>query len=30
VTIGNLIGDAVMVGLVSWLVYLRGNQADRA
>jgi formate transporter len=28
VTIGNIIGGAVMVGLVYWFVYLRGHHAD--
>lgn len=28
VTIGNIVGGAVMVGLVYWFVYLRGQRAD--
>jgi formate transporter len=30
VTIGNIIGGAVMVGLVYWFVYLRGREESRA
>jgi len=26
VTIGNIIGGAIMVGLVYWFVYLKGNK----
>jgi len=28
VTLGNLIGGAGMVGLVYWVIYRRGNQAE--
>ena len=30
VTIGNIVGGALMVGAVYWLVYLRGTRRDRA
>jgi formate/nitrite transporter FocA (FNT family) len=30
VTIGNIIGGAVMVGIVYWFVYLRQNRAPAA